>query len=144
MRSSRGFTLIELLITIAIVAILASVALPAYTEYLTRGKISEAVSGLSEMKIKMEQYFQDNRSYELACAANTVAPLPSGDRAKYFTFSCPTLTASAYTVRATGTGAMAGFTYSIDQSSVRTTTSVPSGWTLPTTNCWAIRKDGSC
>jgi type IV pilus assembly protein PilE len=143
MRHQKGFTLIEVMIVVAIVAILASIALPSYTSYIQRSRITEAVSGLGEMKVKMEQFFQDNRTYVGACAAGTVAPLPTGDRAKYFDFTCPTLSASQFTVTATGKGNMAGFTYTIDEANVRATTAVPAGWTS-SASCWVVKADGSC
>ena len=142
MRQENGFTLIELMITVAIIGILASIALPSYTSYLTRGKISEAVSGLSEMKVKLEQYFQDNRTYVGACAAGTVAPVPTGDRAKYFNFTC-TLAAGTFTATATGKDSMTGFVYTIDHANARATTGAPSGWTS-NAGCWVLKKDGSC
>jgi type IV pilus assembly protein PilE len=129
------------MIAVAIVAILAGIALPSYTEYVRRGRITDATAGLSSMRVKMEQFFQDNRTYAGACAAGTIAPLPASTPS--FTFSCPTLGASAYTVRATGVGSMSAFTYEINQANQRTTTGVPSGWTNPG-NCWVLKKDGSC
>src|SRR5690606_39756693 len=63
-RYKSGFTLIEVMITVVIISILASVALPAYTDYVTRGKIPEATNGLASMRIQLEQYYQDNRTYE--------------------------------------------------------------------------------
>lgn len=145
MRRTKGFSLIELMIAIAIVGILAGIAYPAYTDYVQRSKISEAVANLSDMRTKLEQFFLDRRTYVGACAANTVAPKPSGGAAKYFTYDC-NLTATAYTVTATGVGDMADFIYQIDQANTRTTVKVPEsrGWVLPTTSCWALRKDGSC
>ena len=80
MRSATGFTLIEVMITVAIIAILAAVAIPSYTDYITRSKIQEATSSLLAMRTKMEQYFQDQRTYVGACAANTVAPLPAANK----------------------------------------------------------------
>ena len=61
-----GFTLIELMIVIAVVAILAAVALPAYGDYLRRGQLPEAFTNLADLRVKMEQYYQDNRSYGAA------------------------------------------------------------------------------
>ena len=137
-----GFTLIELMITVAIIGILAAVALPSYSEYVLRGRIVENVASLTDMRVKMEQFFQDNRTYVGACAANTVAPLPAATA--HFTFTCPTLTASAFTVTATGTAQMAGFVYTIDQANVRTTTGLPSGWTGTNSTCWVLKKGGAC
>ena len=61
--SQGGFTLIEVMIVVAIVAILAAVALPAYGDYVRRGQLPEAFSGMADLRVKLEQYYQDNRSY---------------------------------------------------------------------------------
>lgn len=140
MHRQTGFTLIEVMVVVVIIAILSAIAVPQYSDYVTRSKITEAVAGLSDMRVRMEQYFQDNRTYVGACAAGTVAPLPT---ALNFTFACPALSATAYTVTATGAGSMAGFTYSVNQANVRATSSVPSGWATSAT-CWVTKKDGSC
>ena len=151
MQRHSGFTLIELLITVAIIAILAAVALPSYTQYITRSKITEATTNLLALRTKMEQYWQDNRSYVGACAPGTVAPLPPGTppgQLQHFKITCPTLTdgpPQAYTIQADGTDAdLTGLTLTIDQANVRRTVSVPAGWTLPTANCWISKKSGDC
>jgi type IV pilus assembly protein PilE len=143
MKKQAGFTLIELLITVAIIGILAAVALPAYRDYVTRGKLTEAYSQLADMRVKMEQYFQDNRTYVGACAAGTTAPLPSGMR--YFSYACSNLGAATFTVTATGVAAegMGGFAFTIDQNNARATTSVPAGWT-GNASCWVRAKGGAC
>lgn len=138
----QGFTLIEVMITVAIVAILASVALPAYNDYLLRGRLAEAHGELVAMRARLETYFLDNRTYVGACAAGTVAPLPTTGR---FAYSCPTLTGTTYVVQASGVAAQGtgGFTYTINQDNARATTSVPAGWTANAT-CWVIKKGGIC
>jgi type IV pilus assembly protein PilE len=143
MSSSRGFTIIEVMIVVAIVAILASVALPQYTDYVTRSKIQEATSALLAQRVKMEQYFQDARTYVNACNAGTVATPPTG--LKNFSITCnPAPTASTYTIRADGIASMTGFVFTIDQGNNRVTVGVPTGWTLPSGNCWVTKKSGTC
>ncbi|WP_462165242.1 type IV pilin protein [Pseudoalteromonas xiamenensis] len=62
-KSSYGFSLMELMITIAIVGILASVAVPSYQHYVIRSARSEAMTSLLDAANKQEQYFVDNRVY---------------------------------------------------------------------------------
>ena len=140
---AAGFTLLELMIVVVVLAILAAVALPSYRDYILRSQLAEATTNLADVAAKLEQFFQDNRTYAGGCAAGTVAPLPAN--AKYFGFTCPTLTGTQYIVRATGKAGQstAGFTFEIDQLAARSTTAVPAGWTANAT-CWVRRKDGSC
>jgi type IV pilus assembly protein PilE len=147
MRRHAGFTLIEVMIAVVIIGILASIAYPAYTDYIRRGKIAEAVATLADTRVKMEQYFLDNRTYVGADAANMPcnATVMSAGK-KHFTFACDNLGTGTYRVTATGVSSdgMGGFTYDITQANVRTSTiSGVSGWSGSTT-CWVMKKGGVC
>jgi type IV pilus assembly protein PilA len=55
-RVQQGFTLIELMIVVAIVGILAAIAIPAYSDYIVRSKVSEAVASLGACKTSVAEY----------------------------------------------------------------------------------------
>ena len=59
----KGFTLIELMIVVSIVGILATVAIPAYSNYTVKAKISEAFSVIGPWKIGMMEYFFMNGEF---------------------------------------------------------------------------------
>ncbi|BBL75093.1 pilin family protein [Methylomagnum ishizawai] len=137
--SHSGYTLVEMLVVVSMLGILASIALPAYRDYVVRGKLPEATANLAQKRVNIEQYFQDNRTYVSAPDCD-----PDTTTSKYFIFVCNAVAATTFTLQAVGTGDMTGFTFSIDTSGTKRTVAVPTGWTLPTTNCWVTRKDGSC
>jgi type IV pilus assembly protein PilE len=138
-----GFTLIELMIAVAILGILASIALPSYRQYVLRGKIPDATSHLASKRVQMEQFFQDAKTY-VGTPLCPVVPAPDTTTSKNFTFDCDGApTPTTFKLRATGTGTMAGFVYTVDQSNNKVTVSVPSGWTA-SPDCWVTAKSGAC
>lgn len=59
----RGFTLIELMIAVAVIAILATIALPAYQDSIRKSKRSDGKAGLVDAASRLEQYYLDNKTY---------------------------------------------------------------------------------
>jgi len=142
-----GFTLIEMMVTLAIIAILAAVAVPAYTDHVMRGHINEATSALVDSRVKMEQFFQDNRQYTNAGAI--VSPCNSNPPLKYFTVTCPVLTTTTYTISAAGTGDLAGLTMTINEGNQRASTvtggsAIANAGYTGNASCWVTRKGGVC
>lgn len=147
MKLQKGVTMIELMIVVAIIGILAAVGLPAYGNYVIRGKIPDATSNLAIKRTAMEQFFQDNRTYVngTGCVADTTT-------SQYFNFSCAAApgvvaTATVYTIAATGKSSMLGFSYTIDQSNTKTSTiaaPAPADWRAASTTCWITKQGGAC
>jgi type IV pilus assembly protein PilE len=149
-RASRGFTLIELMITVAIVAILAAVALPAYGDYVRRGQLPEAFAGMADLRVKMEQYYQDNRNYGAAGCADVSPPAWAAGTptltysgSQFFAFTCAlTNSGQGYTITAAGNNGRAiGHTYAITHANVRSTSTFKGS--AVTATCW-LSKGSEC
>lgn len=138
--ASRGFTLIEVMIVLAILTILASIALPAYNEYVMRARISEATAALGNKRVRIELFYDNSNPHTFVGAPDCGT---DSSTSRFFTFSCSAVGANSYTLQAVGTGAAAGFTFTIDQSNAKATTSAPTGWT-GSSSCWVTSKAGSC
>ena len=72
MKKQQGFTLIELMIVVAIIAILAAIAIPAYRDYLIRTQVSEGASLTGGAKVAVDEYYAN---YGVAPTTNTAAGL---------------------------------------------------------------------
>jgi type IV pilus assembly protein PilE len=137
---SAGFTLIEVMIVVAIIGILATIAIPAYSDYVMRGRIPDATSYLSTMAVRMEQAFQDSRSYQPTAANVCAIGATDTTSSRYFNFACVTTSSTLFTITATGKGPMTGFQFTINQGNTRTS-SGPTGWATGT-DCWISSKRG--
>ena len=132
------------MITVAIVAIIASVAYPQYTDYVRRSRLAEASGLLSVTRVRLEQFYQDNRNYGSTATACGVV-MPTGD---FFTFSCTWGgggTSQSFLMTATGksSAGMDGFTYTVDNDNQQRTTAFVGASGLPAA-CWMRRRGDTC
>lgn len=156
MKRAQGFSLIELMIVVAVIGILAAVAVPQYNQYVLKSKLAEARAELSDARVRMERYFQDNRRYDDpdpdpdALDSCGVRINDFGEK-RYFAYVCDVVDADGdgwaegYTVTATGIAALgtAGFEFTINERNQKVTTSVPADWTI-NPNCWVTGPGGGC
>jgi type IV pilus assembly protein PilA len=63
----KGFTLIELMIVVAIIGILAAVAIPAYSDYTIRAKVTEGINLAAQLKTAVTETFQSKGPGDMTC-----------------------------------------------------------------------------
>lgn len=138
MKVQKGFTLVELMVTVVIVGILASVAIPSYTNYVKSGNAQEAPSNLLAMKTQAEQHYADNPATGYAAF-----PCTTPASASKFSYVCSNLAKDTFTITATGVAGsnIAGWTYTINQSGTRTSSAIGGA---SSTSCWITKSGGSC
>ncbi|MBK5508594.1 pilin [Pseudomonas sp. TH15] len=94
MNTQKGFTLIELLIVVAIIGILATFALPAYTKYQARAKVTAGLAEVSALKVPFEDTINQGTDPTLTLVAGS---------ATFSTTNCGTVTASGTASTGAGT-----------------------------------------
>lgn len=131
--NSKGVTLIELMIVIVVVAILASIAVPSYRQYVLRAHRTEAKAALLNVAAAQEKFYLQNNTYTQALVAAPPAGLgiPATTSGGYYTIAIVDADAAGFTVTATANGGQAEdshcLTFSLDQLGQKTATN---------TDCW--------
>lgn len=97
MKAMKGFTLIELMITVAIIGILSSIALPMYNDYLTRVSRGDCTNALERMAGKQEELVLRMNGGNYASAVTNIGG--SGTKSNYYEVSVVSSSASGYVLQ---------------------------------------------
>ncbi|WP_279903317.1 MULTISPECIES: type IV pilin protein [unclassified Pseudomonas] len=105
-QAQQGFTLIELMIAVTVISIIAAIAYPSYSEYVSRGNRSEGQALLSDAAAAQERYYAQNFVY-ITTAANLSklfnTPTPTSRTGRYTLSVGTTANDGGYTLTATPT-----------------------------------------
>ena len=99
----KGFTLIELMIAVAILAIIAAIAIPAYNSQVEKTRRADAVSSITNTAQRLERCFTRNNTY-----AGCINPTTFDSADGFYEIEVSVPTATTYDLTATAQGAQAG------------------------------------
>lgn len=94
-KRSTGFTLIEIMVVVAVVAILAAVALPAFNDQVRKSRRAEAISNLQDVQLRLERWRVDHADYTGMTAR------PANTAFYGYTVTTAAATPNNYTITAT-------------------------------------------
>ncbi len=133
----NGFTLLEAMVTLGIIAILASIAIPSYQNSITKSKLKEAQSNLIALSLSVENAYQRTLKYPVATHANTTAIKADNNFKMWnstsaaFQYAYRSTDGSSYALTATGNEArLNGCVLTLSNNGTKTVTgcSVSTDW----------------
>ena len=137
MKKQQGFTLIELMIVVAIIAILAAIALPAYQDYVSKSQVSAGLSEITPAKVNIETKVSEGITTAIAAAADVGLQAGPTERCTYVV-AVATTGASTVTCTLKGSTQIAGKTITWTRAA-DTDAGVVGAWTCATTVVLKLR-----
>ena len=97
---SRGFTLIELLITVAIIGMLVAIAIPMYSDYVTRSRRADGQAKLMQVAQDLERCYTQYSAYNHASCSVLASGAVNSEQG-FYKITASVLTTSSFTLEAT-------------------------------------------
>lgn len=130
LQKSTGFTLIELIIAVAVIAILATVAIPIYTTLTQKSARSDAMAVLMDLRLEQEKYRLKNPNYSVTLSSVNIDSTSPNNK---YNIDITAAGVASFTATATPTGSQASDscgTFAINQDGPDTTGSYAND------SCW--------